>query len=59
MVGTARPALGGESAFVWTRTQGFTIIAENAVATDINDRGDVVGWINTCYYVCPSRGFGL
>jgi uncharacterized membrane protein len=57
VVGTARPAMGGESAFIWTRSDGFTIIAENAVATDINERSDVVGWTNTCYYACPSRGF--
>ena len=34
---------GGITAFIWTRKEGFQIIAPGAIAWDINDRGDVAG----------------
>jgi uncharacterized membrane protein len=42
------------SAFVWNRAHGFTIISDNGIATDINDRGDVVGVWWTCGPPMPS-----
>ena len=33
----------GYRAFLWTRATGFRVIAEDVIARDINNRGDVVG----------------
>jgi uncharacterized membrane protein len=44
-------------AFIWTRDRGFEQIATNAVAFDINDRGQVVGFWVTCPGDCPTHGF--
>lgn len=43
IVGTALTAEGVDRAFVWTPKTGFELIAHDAIAWDINDRGQVVG----------------
>jgi hypothetical protein len=43
-------------AFVWSRTRGFTVIAENAEAQDINDQGQVVGQYWPCQPPMPEEG---
>lgn len=47
---------GGITAFIWTRKEGFQIIAPGAVAWDINDRGEVAGTYYPCNG-CPPAGF--
>jgi uncharacterized membrane protein len=48
----------GYAAFVWTPKQGFRVIAEDAYATDINDRGDVTGYVLRCRVGhCELAGF--
>jgi probable HAF family extracellular repeat protein len=43
IVGVSDTAEGISRAFVWTSRTGFELIAENALAWDINNRGEVVG----------------
>src|SRR6478672_3001747 len=45
VVGTAFPTgtTAGQDAFYWSEQTGFELIASDAVATDINNRGDVAG----------------
>ena len=54
VVGTFWPtdSPGGITAFIWTRKEGFQIIAAGAVPEDINDKGDVTGF----YYPCTGCG---
>jgi hypothetical protein len=58
-----RGAVAGYSVFLWSRRDGFRIIAEDAVAADINNRGDVVGsWLECIQHAgggasCPYHGF--
>ena len=47
VVGVARRPDLTETAFMWTRAEGFTALVDDAVATDVNNRGEVVGWVNT------------
>ena len=52
----------GFSAFLWSRRDGFHLLLQDAVATDINNRGDVVGWRFECVQEpwgssCASKGF--
>lgn len=52
----------GFSAFTWTRDGGFQMLLENAVATDINNRGDITGHRYECTRFpwgqsCATRGF--
>jgi uncharacterized membrane protein len=55
--------MAGHNAFLWTRDGGFQLLAEDAVATDINDRGDVSGYRFACTTdpdgggSCALRGF--
>lgn len=63
VVGGARNAAGIPVAFLWTRRDGFQQLAENAGATDINERGDVTGGRTFCFPVgedeehCEVSGF--
>jgi hypothetical protein len=53
------PEFGGcehRWAFMWSRTRGFTVIAENAEALDINDQGQVVGHYWPCQPPMPEEG---
>jgi probable HAF family extracellular repeat protein len=43
IVGTAATADLRDRAFVWTQRRGYELIAEDAIAWDVNDRGLVVG----------------
>jgi hypothetical protein len=45
--------------FTWTRLGGFRIVLENAKATDVNDRGVIIGARRLCAYDerCQERGF--
>jgi hypothetical protein len=43
-------------AFVWSRERGFTVIAQNAEALDINDVGQVVGQYWACQPPMPEEG---
>lgn len=43
IAGVSDTAEGVSRAFVWTSRTGFELIAENALAWDINNRGQVVG----------------
>ena len=55
IVGTIWPIVdspGEISAFIWTRKEGFQIIAAGAVPEDMNDKGDVTGF----YYPCTGCG---
>lgn len=51
------------TAITWTRDAGFRVLLEDAVATDINNRGDVSGYRFECTSFpgggqsCASRGF--
>ena len=49
----------GVSAFLWNRSTGYTLIADNAFATDVNDKGQVVGQFYPCAApgACDARGF--
>lgn len=55
--------MAGQNAFLWTRDGGFQLLAEDAVATDINNRGDVTGYRLVCTTdpdgggSCALRGF--
>jgi hypothetical protein len=40
--------MAGHNAFLWTRDGGFQLLAEDALATDINNRGDVSGYRFAC-----------
>jgi uncharacterized membrane protein len=64
VVGTAFPTgtTAGQDAFYWTEQTGFELIASDAVATDINNRGDVTGYRLECTEYpwgssCSGRGF--
>lgn len=65
VVGSVRPTgtMAGQNAFLWTRAGGFQLLAQDAVATDINDRGDVTGYRFECTAdpggggSCALRGF--
>jgi len=52
VVGVAQFPDGTQSAFLWTRRSGFREIVQNGGATDINKRGEVVGYLNSCGYYC-------
>jgi uncharacterized membrane protein len=56
IAGNATNVEGVDIAFIWTRTRGFELIAERAIASDINDRGHVVGRWQACED-CPTNGF--
>jgi probable HAF family extracellular repeat protein len=45
------------SAFLWNRATGYTLIADNAYALDVNDNGQVVGEFYPCADGCEPRGF--
>jgi uncharacterized membrane protein len=48
----------GYDAFVWTRATGFQLIAEEAIALAINNRGDVIGHRMECEgFSCAPTGF--
>ena len=52
----------GFSAITWSRENGFQLLLENAVATDINNRGDITGVRYECVTFpegqsCAPRGF--
>src|SRR5580765_1537682 len=53
----------GFSAITWSRESGFQLLLENAVATDINNRGDITGVRYECVDFpgggrsCAPRGF--
>ena len=56
IVGTAQFPNGRTSVFQWTRRSGFIEIVQNGGARDINNRGDIVGYLNdSCGGYC--RGF--
>ena len=65
VVGSVSPTgtMAGRNAFLWTRAGGFQLLAEDAVATDINSRGDVTGYRFECRAdpggggSCALRGF--
>ena len=44
VVGVARQPDGSETAFMWSRAQGLVALVDNAVATDVNNRGGS-GWM--------------
>jgi uncharacterized membrane protein len=52
----------GVNAFVWSAATGFQLLVEDAVATDVNERGDVTGYRYECTALpdgasCIPRGF--
>jgi uncharacterized membrane protein len=59
IVGFVQPTgtMAGVNAFLWTRQGGFQLLAEDAVATDINDRGDVTGYRYECTQFPDGGGF--
>ncbi|MGB2714140.1 MAG: hypothetical protein WBC51_08185 [Vicinamibacterales bacterium] len=65
VVGSVSPTgtMAGHDAFLWTRKHGFQRLAQDAVATDINNRGDVTGYRFVCTTdpdgggSCALRGF--
>src|SRR5687767_11224567 len=65
VVGSVSPTgtMAGHDAFLWTRAGGFQLLAQDAVATDINNRGDVTGYRFECTAdpggggSCALRGF--
>jgi uncharacterized membrane protein len=50
---------GRDIAFLWTRKDGYQVIAYGALPNDVNNRGEVVGLIDLCevLYDCVQRGF--
>jgi uncharacterized membrane protein len=64
IVGYVSPTgtMAGVNAFIWTRESGFELIATDALATDINSRGDVTGYSYECFAMpwggyCIPHGF--
>jgi uncharacterized membrane protein len=43
-------------AYTWSRARGFTVLMENAAATDINDHGQIVGYRYLCDPPLPKEG---
>lgn len=58
----ASDTTSGFSAFTWTHDDGFRLLLDDAIALDINSRGDIVGERYGCTsypwgYSCAPRGF--
>jgi uncharacterized membrane protein len=50
---------GRDIAFLWTRKTGYQVISYDVLATDVNNRGEVVGLLGICEetFHCIQRGF--
>ena len=61
VVGSAKNAAGVQVAFLWSRRSGFRTLAEHAAASDINNRGEVVGSTTICFdedeEICQTSGW--